>query len=110
MALTHTAPGEVVDVRAPAGKISIADSKLLIRIDHLEVFRYALPAGKVIGSHRAAGVMLLQCLDGTVEFTSLGTTRTLTPGAMLYLPDAEAHDLRAITDAQLLLTILLHRK
>lgn len=110
MALTHTAPGEIVDVRVAGGPIRMADSKVLIRTDHLEIFRYALPAGKVIDSHRAAGVMVVQCLDGTVEFTALGSTQTLAPGAMLFLPDREPHELKAVTDAQLLITLLLHRK
>ncbi|GMW07952.1 MAG: cupin domain-containing protein [Gammaproteobacteria bacterium] len=110
MALTHTAPGEIVDVRAPTGAGRTADSKTLIRIDHLEVFRYALPAGKVVDMHTAAGVMLLQCLEGEIEFTALGRTQTLRPGALVYLPDREPHALKALSDTQLLVTILLHRK
>ena len=110
MALTHTAPGEIVDIRAPGGPVRMAASRILIRAEHLEIFRYALPAGKAIDSHRAAGLMVVQCLEGTVEFTSLGRTQALTPGAMLFLPDREPHDLKAVTDAQLLITLLLHRK
>ena len=110
MALTHTAPGEIVDIRAPGGPVRMADSRILIRAEHLEIFRYALPAGKAIDAHRAAGLMVVQCLEGTVEFTSLGRTQALTPGAMLFLPDREPHDLKAVTDAQLLITLLLHRK
>jgi quercetin dioxygenase-like cupin family protein len=106
MAIAHTAPGEIADVRGPSGT---AGSQTLIRTDHLEVFRYAIPAGKVVGTHAAAGLMVMQCLQGTVEFTALGKTHELTPGAMLYLPDAEPHALKARDDALLLVTILLHR-
>ncbi|MCC7463602.1 MAG: cupin domain-containing protein [Gammaproteobacteria bacterium] len=110
MALTRTAAGEIVHVRAAAGPNRPADSKTLIRADHLEVFRYALPAGKAVDTHTAAGLMVVQCLEGEVEFTALGRTQTLTPGAMLYLADGEPHALRALCDAQLLVTIMLHRK
>ncbi len=75
---------------ARSGTIRPADSKTLIRTDHLEIFRYALPAGKVIDTHTAAGLMVVQCHEGTVEFTALGNTRQLTPGTMLYLPDHDA--------------------
>ena len=109
MAIQHAAPGEVIDVRGPTGTIRPKDSETLIRTDHLEVFRYALPAGKVVDTHTAAGLMVIQCLEGTVEFTALGKTQQLTPGAMLYLPDHEPHALKALSDTLLLITILLHR-
>lgn len=109
MALTHTAPGELVDVRGFAGAITPERSETLIRTHHLEVFRYALPTGKTIDTHTAAGLMVVQCIEGTVDFTALGTTQRLTPGKMLYLADGEPHGLTAITDALLLITILLHR-
>jgi len=105
MAITHAAAGEIIDVRGPAG----TDSATLIRTDHLEVFRYALPAGKVVDAHTAAGLMVIQCLEGTVEFTALGRTQQLGPGTMLYLPDHEPHALKALSDTLLLITLLLHR-
>jgi len=106
MAITHAAPGELIEVRGPTAK---GESETLIRTDHLEIFRYALPAGKVVDTHTAAGLMVVQCLEGTVEFTALGRTQRLTPGSMLYLPDHEPHALKALSDTLLLITILLHR-
>ncbi len=109
MALAHTAPGEIVEVRGRAGAVDHKGSETLVRTDHLEILRYALPAGKVVGTHTAAGTMVVQCLEGTVEFTALGKTQKLTPGTMLYLPDHEPHALKAVSEALLLLTLLLHR-
>ena len=109
MALAHAAPGELVDVRGSTGAIARESSETLIRTNHLEVFRYALMAGKVVQAHTAAGLMIVQCIEGTVDFTALGTTRRLTPGKMLYLPDHEPHGLVAVTDTLLLITLLLHR-
>ncbi|MCC6197500.1 MAG: cupin domain-containing protein [Burkholderiales bacterium] len=109
MAIAHTAAGELVDVIGPGGAIGPDSSETLIRTDHLQVFRYALVAGKIVDTHEAAGTMVVQCLQGTVDFTALGATRRLTPGKMLYLADHEPHGLTAITDALLLITIVLNR-
>ena len=109
MAIPHAAPGELIDVRGPVGTIDADSSETLIRIDHLQVFRYALNAGKVVHMHAAAGVMIVQCIEGSIDFTSLGVTQRLTAGIMLYLDDHEPHSLVAITDSLLLITIQLHR-
>ncbi len=109
MALVHPAPGQIIEVRGGAGAADHKSSETLVRTDHLEILRYALPAGKVVGTHTAAGTMVVQCLEGTVEFTALGKTQKLTPGTMLYLPDHEPHALKAVSEALLLLTLLLHR-
>ncbi len=109
MALAHPAPGEIIDVRGRPGTGGHKDSETLVRTDHLEILRYALPAGKGVGTHTAAGTLVVQCLEGTVEFTALGKTQKLTPGTMLYLPDHEPHALKAVSEALLLLTLLLHR-
>jgi quercetin dioxygenase-like cupin family protein len=53
--------------------------------------------------------MIVQCIEGAVDFTALGATHRLTPGKMLYLPDHEPHGLAAVTDALLLITLLLRR-
>ena len=110
MAIEHTAPGELIDVRGPVAAAGPDSSETLIRADYLEVFRYGLVAGKVVDTHRAAGVMIVQCIEGSVDFTAMGMTQRLTPGKMLYLADREPHGLTAITDAVLLITILLHRR
>jgi quercetin dioxygenase-like cupin family protein len=109
VAIPHTSPGEVIDVRPLGRAISETDSQILIRTEHLEVFRYAVPAGKAIDERTAAGLMIVQCLEGAVAFTAVGRTQTLTSGSMLYLPDGAAHSLEALEDSSLLVTILLHR-
>jgi quercetin dioxygenase-like cupin family protein len=109
MAIPHAAPNEVIDVRPLGRAIREEDSQLLIRTGHLEVFRYALPAGKSIQEHTAAGTMIVQCLEGSVALTAQGRTQTLSAGDMLYLADAAPHSLEALADSSLLVTILLHR-
>ena len=110
MAIPHAAPNEIIDVRPLGREIFEQDSQLLIRTEHLEVFRYALPAGKSIQEHTAARLMIVQCLEGSIAFTALGRAQTLSAGDMLYLADAAPHALAALADSSLLVTILLHRR
>ena len=109
MAIAHAAPNAIVDVRPLGREIREDDSALLIRTKHLEVFRYALPSGKAIQEHAAAGLMIVQCIEGAVAFTAQGRTQTLAAGDMLYLDDGVPHALEALADSSLLVTILLHR-
>lgn len=109
MAIAHAAPGELIDVRSLGEKLRRARSQTLIRTNHLEVFRHGLPAGKVIREHAASGLMIAQCLEGVVEFEARGLVQRLTAGTMVYLPDGEPHALKALEDASLLVTVLLHR-
>jgi quercetin dioxygenase-like cupin family protein len=109
MAIEHAAPGELIDVRPLGRHVRESDSRTLIRTTHLEVFRYALPAGKSIRQHSAAGLMILQCIEGRISFFARGRTQTLAAGDMLYLDDAEPHALDALEDSSLLVTILLRR-
>jgi quercetin dioxygenase-like cupin family protein len=109
MAIPHAAPNEIIDVRPFGRPITEDDSALLVRTEHLEIFRYALPAGKVIQEHTAAGVFVVQCIEGAVAFTAHGRTQTLSSGDLLYLENEEPHSLAALTDSSLLVTILLHR-
>jgi quercetin dioxygenase-like cupin family protein len=109
MAIPHAAPGEVIAIRAGRTVAAPDDSETLVRTDHFEVFRYALAAGKTYPDRTAAGLMLVQCMEGVVEIEALGKSSRLAPGSMLYLPDGEPHTLRALTDSLLLVTLLLNR-
>ena len=109
MAIPHAAQNEIVDVRPFGRPVDEGDSRLLVRTQHLEVFRYALPAGKSIQQHTAAGIMVAQCIEGAIAFTAHGRTQTLSAGDLIWLEDGVPHSLVALADASLLVTILLHR-
>ncbi|HET9668240.1 MAG TPA: cupin domain-containing protein [Casimicrobiaceae bacterium] len=109
MAIPHAPQNEIIDVRPYGRALTEADSQLLVRTEHLEIFRYALPSGKAIQEHTAAGVMVAQCIEGAIAFTAKGRTQTLSPGDLLWLEDGVPHSLTALSDASLLVTILLHR-
>lgn len=107
MALAHAAPGEVIDVRPLSGAIPSSSTKTLIKTERLEVIRLVLPAGKVIPSHKVAGEITVQCLEGCVEFTTSRGPRIIESGEMLYLSGDEEHALKGLEDASVLVTILL---
>lgn len=109
MAQPHAASGELVDITPLGTKIPNAVSTTLVRAEHLEVFRLVLPAGKATQDHKASGTITIQCLEGTVELDAHGRTQTMRPGSLVYLADSEPHAVRALEDASLLITMLLHR-
>lgn len=109
MAIPHANPGEVIDVRPLGPALANSKAGALVKTETLEVVRLVLTAGKEITEHKAPGEITVQCLEGKVAFTALGTDRELTAGQMLYLGAGEPHALKCLEDASVLLTILLPR-
>lgn len=105
MAIPHAKPGEVISVLAEGD--AERRTTTLLKTANVEVVRLVMAAGKEIAEHRAPGEIIVQCLDGTIEFTALGASQSLTSGQMLYLPAAEPHRVKCIKDGSFLLTILL---
>ena len=109
MAIPHAASGELIDVRPLGAALPETISTTLIREDHLQVFRFVLPAGKEAPDHKAAGAITIQCLEGLVELVSHGRTQLMRSGTLVYLADAEPHAVKALEHSSLLVTIQLHR-
>lgn len=109
MALKHAASGEIVSVRPLGEALRTEKSITLVRAPHLEVFRMVLVAGKVTPMHKASGTITIQCLEGEVRLEAHGGSQVLQPGDLVYLDDEEPHAVEGLTDASLLITVLLHR-
>lgn len=109
MSIPHAASGELIDLSPLHEHAKDTVSTTLVRDDHIEVFRLVLPAGKFLQKHKAAGSITIQCLEGVVELDAHGRKQTLSPGTLVYLNDAQPHAVRALEDASLLITMLLHR-
>lgn len=109
MSTRHAASGDLIEVLQPGIQARRPGSETLVRANHLEVFRFVLPAGKSTPEHRASGAITLQCLDGAVELTAHGRQQMLRPGNLVYLSDGEPHAVRAQEDSALLVTVLLRR-
>lgn len=110
MAAPHATSGEVIDIHPLGARLRETVSTTLVRADHLEVFRFVLPAGKIAADHRAAGAITIQCLEGSVELVCHGTAQVLRSGQLVYLADAEPHAVTALEDSSLLITMLLRRR
>jgi len=106
-AKTSARLGDVIDLRPLGSALASAPTKTLVRAGQVEVIRLVVPAGKEIQEHKAKGEIVVQCLEGRVAFTAFGKMQILEAGKLLYLPTGEAHSVKGIEDASLLLTIFL---
>jgi quercetin dioxygenase-like cupin family protein len=105
MAIPHAQPGEVIDVRPLTERLSASTTRTLIVTPHFEVIRMVLPAGKVLPEHQSPGEIMVQCLEGEIVFTTMGASKRLQAGDLLYLTGGESHSVEAINDSSFLLTI-----
>jgi quercetin dioxygenase-like cupin family protein len=109
MAIPHASPGDVIDVRPLGPALAGARSHALFKSADLEVIRLVLPAGEGLPSHSVAGEITLQCIEGRISFTCGAGARELAPGQLVHCAAEEIHELRALEDSSLLLTIALGR-
>tara|TARA_R110002167_G_scaffold134882_3_gene321182 strand:+ start:176 stop:514 length:339 start_codon:yes stop_codon:yes gene_type:complete len=106
MATHHASPSEVVDLETWAQDLPKDHAKAIVKTPNMELARLVFRAGETFESHKVTGPIVVHCINGMIEFTSMGTTCTLKAGQLLYLLPNELHSLRAVTDAVLLLTIV----
>jgi quercetin dioxygenase-like cupin family protein len=66
-----------------------------------------LPRGKHLRRHQVAGEVVLQCLEGKVKVDLEDRAVELTAGDLVYLDGHRPHDLQAVLDSSVLVTILL---
>lgn len=107
MAIHHALSGELIDIRPLGDALANTTTRTLYKTEHLEVFRMILPAGKAMPAHRVAGEITVQCLEGSIEFTT-DTVQTMRAGGLICLAGGVLHALKAVEDASVLVTILLH--
>lgn len=102
MALERAQSGQVIALDAPA-----ATTHALYKDDQIEVARLVLGAGKTFPAHAVPGPITLQGLSGEVELEHPGGSTLLAPGRLVCLQGGAPHALRALSDASVLLTIVL---
>ena len=107
MAIAHAKPGDVIDLRPFVGALATSRTYALFKPDDLELIRIVLPAGDEMRPHAVAGEITVQCIEGRIVFTCSTGERELSAGQLIHVSGDEAHALRGIEDASLLLTIAL---
>ena len=81
------------------------NARTLIKYDDLRVVLMALKAGSHIPEHKANGRISVQVLSGHIRLNASGRAFDLLPGSLLALDEREPHDLEALDESAVLLTI-----
>lgn len=108
MAIHHELSGELIDIRPLRSAIATARTSTLYKSQHFEVFRLVLSVGKEIPEHRVEGELMVQCLEGSVEFPIGSTRDIMRSGDIKRVAGGIPHALRAIEDQSVLVTLLFH--
>ncbi|WP_034292951.1 hypothetical protein [Herbaspirillum sp. RV1423] len=108
MAMPHLSSGEIASVLPLGDALHGTPIKAIFKDQHLEVIRIVLAAGKRMPTHAVAGPITVQCIEGEVDLEVDGAhKKKVRAGDLLYLAGGVGHDLTAIMDSSLLVTIAL---
>lgn len=111
MALHHASPGEVVDLGLPANAPPQAadqtGTRAIVKTDRFEAIRLVLGSGESIPAHEVGSEVTLHCLEGAVSVTLANKTLPLHAGQWVFFDENSVHGINAVTDAVLLMTIML---
>ena len=108
MALPHAQPLDVIDVRPLAADLQGAGTTSLLKVQALQLMRLVLRAGHGLPQHSVPGAITIHCLEGEASVTTPSRSCDLRAGQLVMLDGGEPHAVTAITDASLLVTVLLH--
>jgi quercetin dioxygenase-like cupin family protein len=81
------------------------NARTLLKYDETRVVLTALQAGTRIAEHTTAGRMSIHMLSGHVRLNASDHVFDLRPGSLIALDPGSAHDMEALEDSALLLTI-----
>lgn len=107
MALPHALPLDTIDVRPLGPALKDAQTASLLKAPQLQLMRLVLPAGRSVPAHHVAGPITIHCLEGEAVLTTPARTCRLEAGRLVMLEGGEPHGLQAVTDASLLVTLVL---
>jgi quercetin dioxygenase-like cupin family protein len=81
------------------------NARTLIKYDDLRVVLIVLKAGSRIPEHKANGRISIQVLSGHIRLNASRRTFDLRPGSLLALDQHAPHDLEALDESAILLTV-----
>lgn len=79
--------------------------RTLAKAGRFRLLLVAMGDGNVIGTHQADSPMTLHVLEGRVNFRAAGEDHELHAGEVLFFGPGDAHDIRAVGETALLITI-----
>jgi quercetin dioxygenase-like cupin family protein len=98
-------PAEMSRLREESAWSTGQNARTLIKYDTLRVVLVALKAGKSLAEHRTEGRISVHVLSGHVEIKAAGRTFNLHAGGLLALDRNLPHDVRALQESAVLLTV-----
>ena len=108
MALAHAQPLDLIDVRPFGPRLREAVTTSLLKTPTLQLMRLVLRAGQGLAEHQVPGAITVHCLEGDAVVTTPSRTCHLGAGQLVMLTGGEPHAVHAVTDASLLVSVLLH--
>jgi quercetin dioxygenase-like cupin family protein len=96
---------ELEQLRREPDRATGQNAKTLIKFDDLRVVLIALDARTRIPDHRTEGRLSIQVVEGHVQVRAAGRTFDLPQGRLLALDRGLPHDVEAMEQSALLLTI-----
>jgi len=98
-------PAEIHQLHAETAWSTGHNARTLIKYDDLRVVLTALQAGTRVPEHKTAGRVSVHVLSGHVPVKASGRTFSLRPGGLLALDQGMPHDIEALEESALLLTL-----
>lgn len=81
-------------------------SRTLVNTDAVRVVLFAMDAGQELTEHAASRAVVVQQIEGTLQFTVAGRTETMQPGDVVYLAPGDRHALVAQTPCRFSLVMV----
>jgi quercetin dioxygenase-like cupin family protein len=106
-AIAFTIPEEIERLRKEPEWVSgKRNSVTVVKTSNLSIVLMAIPTGANLCGHQVEGPITLQVVSGAIQFGVAGEPRKLTAGSVIALDKAIPHDIEALEDSDLLLTIV----
>lgn len=81
-------------------------SRVLLNNDVLRVVLFSMDTGQLLTEHSSPKAVVVELLDGKMDFTVAGESSILAPGDVVYLAPGERHALVALEPSHMSLTLV----
>ncbi|MEO8098556.1 MAG: hypothetical protein ABI811_12710 [Acidobacteriota bacterium] len=96
--------------REPEWISGTRNSVTVVKTPNLSIVLTAIKKGAFLCGHEVEGPVTLQVISGAIKFSVAGEPRTLATGTVIALDKAISHEIEALQDSDLLLTIVRNVK